>query len=368
MIYIHIPYCHRKCSYCAFYSVASHRGRDEYVDALCHEIELRCKGMKPSTIYIGGGTPTQLNVSQLSRIADAISSCCDVSGVVESTIEANPEDLTPGFLSELRSIGLFNRLSIGVQSLVDEELKAVGRVHTVSQAIEAVEAALALGFSNISVDLIMGLPTHTVESWETTLSLFSKSMSEVKHLSCYELSVEPGSILKRQIEMGRVVLPSEEVVEKQYRMLMEWCAANGFEQYEVSNFCRKGFHSRHNSRYWNRTPYIGLGAGAHSFDGNCRRWNISDTARYIGGTMRGEVPYEEERLTDSDAFNEYVMTSLRTVGGIQKSMVKVEFRDHLESAIKPYIERGLIEETSTAYVPTSQAMLLADGIAADIFV
>lgn len=246
----------------------------------------------------------------------------------------------------------------------------LNRVHTAKQAMEAVHNAAVAGFDNISVDLIMGLPGQTERGWQANLDTLASlsDVAAVKHLSCYELTVEEGSILERQLAMGRLKMPDETVVEREYGLLYAWCETNDFEQYEVSNFCRPGFRSRHNSRYWNRTPYIGIGASAHSFDGTIRRWNIADAVRYTSGAATGDIPFESEVLSERDAYNEYVMTALRTVEGIEKKMVPEPWRERLALAAKPYIANGLLTEDEECYKPTRSGLLHADGIAAAMFV
>lgn len=370
MLYIHIPYCHHKCTYCGFYSVAGRHNRDEYVDALCRELEIRRVAEPLQTVYIGGGTPSLLSADQLRRIVRTIRDNYDVSSVEEVTIEANPEDLTEAYLVMLADLHFFARLSIGIQSFDDAELRILNRVHNSKQAVDAVCSAARAGFGNVSVDLIMGLPSQTERQWLSNLDTLSSllDLNVVKHLSCYELTVEPGSILERQLKMGRLSLPDEAVVEKEYGILYEWCERNGFEQYEVSNFSLPGFRSRHNSRYWNRTPYIGVGAAAHSFDGKRRMWNVADVAEYVAKIAKGVLPYDEETLTERDAYNEYLMTSLRTVDGIEKERVPESFKEQLSKSIVPYVEYGLLVETATAYRPTRRGLMQADGIAADLFI
>lgn len=369
MLYIHIPYCHHKCTYCGFYSVAGRRDTEPYVDALCRELVARKTDKPLKTIYFGGGTPSVLTARQLARIVQTIGENYNLSQLEEATLEANPENLTTEYLADLADMHFFNRLSIGIQSFDDAELHLLNRVHNSLQARQAVADAADAGFGNISVDLIMGLPGQTAEAWHCNLDALAGllTISAVKHLSCYELTLEPGSILERQIAQGRVALADDDTLAAQYALLLEWCAANGFEQYEVSNFSRPGFRSRHNSRYWNRTPYIGAGAAAHSFDGTVRRWNLPDVEQYITGAASGQIPFEEERLTQDDAYNEYVMTALRTVEGIDKAMVAEPYRKGLAEKIQPFVSKALVTETPTHYRPTPSGLLRADGIAVALF-
>lgn len=340
------------------------------MQALCREIECRADGRSLTTVYFGGGTPSQLTTAQLECVVDTVRRCFDLSDLQEATIEANPEDLTQDYVMALDGLGFFNRISIGIQSFCDDELRLLNRVHTADQARAAVQRAADAGFGNISVDLIMGLPGQSVAGWKANLDAVESLVPSgaVKHLSCYELTVEPGSILERQLAAGRVEMPGEDVVEEQYAVLQGWCRQRGFEQYEVSNFSRPGHRSLHNSRYWNRTPYIGVGASAHSFDGRSRRWNVSDVAQYIAGAAIGKVPYGEETLSESDAYNEYVMTALRTADGIEKAMVDERYREHLGKHIAPFVKAGLVWDTGEAYRPTAEGMLHADGMAASLFV
>ena len=315
MIYVHVPFCHRKCTYCAFYSKVGIGNVAAYVDAILEEMERR-KGEPANpiqTVYFGGGTPSILPIEHLARIVEGLRRCFDLSQVHEVTIEANPEDLTPDYL----------------------------------QALDAAANARAAGFSNISVDFIYGLP------------LFPDNLyvpEGVTHVSAYALTVEPGTALAVQVEKGRVVLPDEEEVVRQYHALHQMLVSTGFEQYEVSNYARPGFRSHHNSRYWNRTPYLGLGPGAHSFDGRCRRWNNPD------GTVGMET------LNDADAYNELLMTALRTTDGLAAGDVPEGQRERLHQMMQPYVDCGWIVPADNRYVPTAEGLLHADGIAAALFI
>lgn len=359
MVYIHVPFCHRKCTYCAFYShgAPAPRRLTAYVDALLEEMERRKSEQAHPirTVYFGGGTPSILPLEELARIVEGVRRCFDLSQVEEATIEANPEDLTPEYLSGLKGLGLFNRLSIGIQSLDDEMLRLIGRRHTAAQALDALERAHEAGFHNISVDFIYGLPK------EFQFSTFN--FQSVTHLSAYALTVEPGTALARQVEQGRVTLPGEDEVVRQYHEFCRTFEAQGFGQYEISNFCRPGFHSRHNSRYWDRTPYLGLGPSAHSFDGQRRRWNSPMDLDNGGWKMENE-----EVLSEADAYNELLMTALRTTRGIPMAMVPDKYKKELHQKMQPYIECGWITVGDDHYRPTREGLLHADGMAAELFV
>ena len=368
MIYLHIPFCHRKCTYCAFYSVVAAGDRQAYVDALCKELAMRRHeaGHPVSTVYFGGGTPSVLSVGQLGQIVDALAAHYDIGAVEEATLEANPEDLTPEYLHALAALGFFNRISIGVQSFSDSDLKLLNRRHSALQAVEAVHNAFDAGFNNISIDLIYGLPHSDTEQWRENLRQVEQL--PVSHLSAYALTIEPGTILAKQVESGRIVTVGEEEVLRQYGALCMWAGAHGFEQYEISNFCRPGCKARHNSRYWDRTPYLGVGAAAHSFDGEYRRWNVADVKQYVESVAAGHIAHEEEQLGLKDAHNEYLMTALRTVEGIAKDKVMQPFAARLAKEVQKFVDAGWVEETPTHYRPTAEGLLHADGMAAELFI
>lgn len=371
MIYIHVPFCHRKCTYCAFFSkVESGKWKVEgYVDALIEEMRQR-RGEQDhpiKTVYLGGGTPSILPLSELERIVKALHECFNLSQVEEVTLEANPEDLTMDYLQGLRDMQFVNRLSIGLQSLDDEVLRMIGRRHTAQQAIAAVENAYRTGFHNISVDFIYGLSNLSPFTFGSTGSPTIVHLSPlISHVSAYALTVEPGTALAVQVGQGRVVLPDEDEVVRQYGMLCDLLEKNGFEQYEVSNFCRPGMASKHNSRYWDRTPYLGLGPGAHSFSlfegGSAsvahvekRRWNKPDGS------------FEEEILSETDAFNELVMTSLRTTRGLNLNRVSDRYKKRLHQKMQPYVDCGWIVFENNSFRPTREGLLHADGMAAELF-
>ncbi len=375
MIYIHIPYCHQKCTYCAFYSTASKKGREEYVEALCHEIAFRAnerdKASSVKTVYFGGGTPSILPPKQIGKIIDHLRKYYLLQEVEEATIECNPEDLTAEYLHEIASLQFFNRLSIGVQSLDNSRLHLLNRRHTCQDVEKGIDNAEQAGFENISIDLIYGQPGESVDDWKEELDSLTNLTTHhpsIKHLSAYALTVEDGTMLHRQIQQGITSAPDENITLQHYNMLQQWVAANGFEQYEVSNYCKKGFASRHNSRYWDSTPYMGFGAAAHSFDGTHRRWNVANTTEYINGVASHSIYYDGETLTAADAHNEYIMTALRTPQGIAKDKISTPYQASLDKKIQKYISTGLIVENNRYYQPTPKGLLQADGIAADLFV
>ena len=354
MIYVHVPFCHRKCTYCAFYSRASREPNavSTYVDSLLDEMALRHgeQAHPIQTVYFGGGTPSLLPIAQLCRIVDDLRRWFDLSQVQEVTIEANPEDLTPQYLADLAALHFFNRISIGVQSLDDNILKLLNRRHTVQQALDAIENAHSSGFHNISIDFIYGITVGA------EMAGFRGILDAVTHVSAYSLTVESGTALAVQVGQGRVMLPGDEEVVRQYHAIHDALAAQGFAQYEVSNYARPGYRSLHNSRYWNRIPYLGLGPGAHSFDGQRRRWNNPD------GTVGSET------LTAADAYNERLMTALRTSDGLAAADVPAEHRERLHREMQPYIDCGWIDFASGRYRPTAEGLLHADGMAAALFV
>ncbi len=369
MIYLHVPFCHRKCTYCAFYSKPLHDGDavGRYVDALLDEMERRRGELAHPvrTVYFGGGTPSLLSTDRLGRIVEALRRCFDLSRLEEVTIECNPEDLTPDFVDALWSMHFFNRLSIGIQSLDDAMLRLIGRRHTAAQALDAVRLVHSVGFRNISVDFIYGLPSSGPSPSAVGLDMHAFDFSLVTHVSAYALTVEQGTALAAQVGQGRVAMPDEDEVVRQYHVLHDMLEAEGFCQYEVSNYARQGFVSRHNSRYWDRTPYLGLGPGAHSFAlpaagssaaGGTRRWNNPD------GTVG------EEHLTEADAVNELLMTALRTTRGLPLAAVPERYRKRLHLAMQPYVDCGWMATDNDVWRPTAEGLLHADGIAAALFV
>ena len=354
--YLHIPFCVSRCAYCDFFSTTQLARRDAYVAALLREIAMR-RNEPAATVYFGGGTPGVLAVDAIRRLIEAIP--VDHRHPAEITLEANPGDLTADYLLKLRQTGV-NRLSIGIQSLQDPLLQSIGRRHTAQQAVQAVQAAQQAGFGNISIDLIYGLPGQTFTMWQKDIAAALRL--NVQHLSCYCLSYEPGTRLTNLLEQGIVKEQDEDTLNRMYDYLCERVAAQGYEHYEVSNFALPGFHSRHNSSYWEDKSYIGLGAGAHSYDAaqRIRSWNISDLEQYIAAMNRNERPFEQEQITPGQHRMELIMLGLRTSQGVSRTLVPDS------PALQDYLRRGLIRDTGTRYIVTQQGIRLLNRIIEDL--
>lgn len=345
-LYIHIPFCQTRCRYCDFYSTTDLHLREAYVAALLREISSRKEELKEPirTIYFGGGTPSQLAAEDIGRLIEAIGT----QAAEEITVEMNPGDADARYLEMLRHAGV-NRLSMGVQSMHDERLKLIGRRHTSAQAREAVSMARKAGFENLSLDLIYGLPGQTMAEWQEDVEQLLALRPE--HISAYCLQWEEGTVLTEMLERGEVAMTDDETEMAMYDYLMERLQEAGYEHYEVSNFARPGYASRHNSSYWNDTPYIGIGAAAHSYDGQVRSSNPADIQQYIAGAAR-----EEEVLTADDRYNERIMLGLRTARGI----ASMEIRDR--QAVERLIQRGLLCEEGTQVVATRQGLHILNSI------
>ena len=377
-IYIHVPFCLSKCLYCGFYSVASTRNKDLYVNTLLEEIKLRRDYLSRSpikTIYFGGGTPSLLSADELSQILRQLEQHHDCSGLQEMTLEANPEQLTPDYCKTLRALG-FNRLSIGVQSFQDHVLHFMGRRHTAQQAIRAVENAHTAGFHNISIDLIYGVSERTDEQWSQDLDMAFQL--PIQHLSCYALTEEENSRLHKQIQGGKHAPVDDEQAARQYGILIERITASGtplcpgFEQYEISNFCRPSFESRHNSAYWDHTPYLGLGPAAHSFDGRSRQWNPANLNRYTENIQCGKACEEHEELSPTDLYNETVLLSLRTRKGLNLEAIAAQYgKSRTEEIIHHFGENvptAWYENAAGRLRLTADGLWFADGIAENLFI
>lgn len=368
-IYIHIPFCLSKCAYCGFYSIPSLKRKTVFLEALKREIVSQqdyLHGEPVETIYFGGGTPSLLMGEEIGDVLRLLKDTYEVVAVPEITLEANPDTLSLEYLVALRKLGV-NRLSIGIQSFFDDDLKYLSRRHDARHAMYCVGWAKEADFENISLDLIYGLPTSDADQWNRNLDRFFAL--EVPHLSAYALTLEPNSILTKQIEMGKTLSVNEDDAVRDYGILCQRMAQAGFLHYEISNFCKPGMHSRHNASYWFGTPYLGLGPSAHSYDGVSRRWNDSSLEGYV--EVRSQKTEEKEMLTHEQQYDEYVMLRLRTMWGIDLKYLKREmgerFSNYCEQKAQPLIAQGRLSQTREFLYLTDEQMLFADGIAEELF-
>lgn len=362
--YVHIPFCKSRCLYCDFFSTTLLEKREEYVQAVLKEIRQRKDYVREriDTVYFGGGTPSMLSGEQVEAILHGIRETWDVWDEAEITLEANPGDISAEKAQVWHEIGV-NRLSIGIQSFHDDLLRRIGRRHTAEEAVRAVQTVQEAGFDNVSIDLIYGLPGETMAAWKEDVE---KALSlSIQHISAYGLMYEEGTPLTDMLHRGEVTEADEDEANAMYDYLAEELAANGFEQYEVSNFALSGRRSKHNGSYWNGTPYIGLGAGAHSYDGeDRRRWNVSDLEKYI----QGEDYWEEEVLTKNDRYNERIMLSLRTKEGLKLSMLRSSMRGVCLESARPYVERGLLKRDGDRLVATREGLHILNRIIEDLMI
>lgn len=366
-LYIHVPFCKGRCVYCDFYSTTmGEEWKSQYVRALLGEMRARRDELplaRVHSIYIGGGTPSQLPPSTLARILDEACRLYTVAPDAEVTVEANPDDVTTGWLEAMRHTPA-NRLSMGVQTFHDSLLRLICRRHTAAQAVQAVQLASEHGFDNVSIDLIYGLPTQTMEQWQADVR---QALSlGVRHLSAYALSYEPGTPLARMLEQGRVQEADEELSLRMYEHLMDAARAAGFAHYEISNFCQPGWHSRHNSAYWQGTPYLGFGPGAHSYDGvRTRRWNLPDLRAYVAATD-GVPPHEHEVLTPDELYDELVMTRLRTSEGLHLDLLEAPYRAYCEAQAAPHLQAGRMTLEQGVLRLTRQGIFTSNDIISDL--
>lgn len=370
-IYIHIPFCKSKCAYCAFYSTADARLKNDFLSALEKELIIRkdyLGGDKVETIYFGGGTPSILSSEEIDKILKIIRLYFNVDNYSEITLEANPDTVDAFYLEKIRKAGV-NRLSIGIQSFFDDDLNYLSRRHNSEHALRVIADAKNVGFENLSLDLIYGIPTLSDDKWRRNLDAFFASGAP--HLSAYSLTVEQGTILERRINERLCADVDEEQSVRQYEILCDRAAAEGFEHYEISNYAQNGFRSRHNTAYWNGTKYLGLGPAAHSFDGNSRQWNVSNVKLYSTLVAAGGSFFETEVLSGDDKFNEYVMTSLRTSAGCDTNYVEKHFgfekKENLLRESKRFIAENKMIYNDNHLILTRKGTLFADGIAAELF-
>jgi oxygen-independent coproporphyrinogen-3 oxidase len=370
-IYVHIPYCKKACHYCNFHFSVSLKTTNDFIAALLKEIELQKKFLGQeviSTIYFGGGTPSLLKKEDLVQILQQLYSSFPIAADPEITLEANPDDISTQKLSEWKAAGI-NRLSIGIQSFFEEDLRWMNRAHNALQAKDCIALALQAGFGNYSIDLIYGTPGLTDEKWKENVQ-FALELG-IPHLSCYALTVEPGTALQKMIALHKKEEVDPEKQARHFLLLMDWLQQAGYEHYEISNFALPGYQSRHNSAYWGGEKYLGLGPSAHSFNGSSRQWNIANNARYIQSLALDQVPFEEEILTTTQRLNEYIMTSLRTQQGLNLVHIEEQFGKKISAALQRNSHKFIATEklwlNESRLQLTREGKLFADGIAADLF-
>lgn len=375
-IYIHIPFCKTPCNYCNFHFSTSLNMKEDYVKALVKEMEIQSIYLgldKIETVYFGGGTPSLLEEKDLKLIFEALNKNFNIPKNIEITLEANPDDISAEKLLLWKQFGI-NRLSIGTQSFIERDLKFMQRAHSVKQAKDSIILAKKYGFDNITIDLIYGIPNLTNNEWLQNLE--TANSLNIQHLSCYALTVEKDTILYHQIRKGKVATPKDEKASEQFDILMKFAKENNFEHYEISNFCKQGFISKHNSSYWQGKKYLGLGASAHSYNGFSRQWNIANNKKYIDSLENGKLNFEIENLSENDRLNEYIMTGLRTKWGIDLSYVETNFKKKKElmnkiGAQNPNFFEWEIKRTKdgTAFIYklSDIGKQFADRIASDLF-
>ena len=366
-LYIHIPFCESRCIYCGFYSTTLLNKRQRYVDALCREMSLRPHPAL-STIYIGGGTPSQLTPLQLGQIFTGISKHYPpLPAGIEVTMECNPDDITKEYAEVLSSLPI-NRVSMGVQTFSDKRLRFLRRRHTSSQAVQAVDILRKAGIQNISIDLMFGFPGETVSEWESDIE--SALSLNVEHISAYSLMYEEGTPLHEMLRRGEVCEIDEELYIIMYKTLVDHLESSGYRHYEISNFALEGYESRHNSSYWNGTPYIGLGAAACSYDIVSRQSNVADINKYMEAIEQGETAYEQETLSATDHYNDLITTALRTHDGISLEKLErehgMEARNYLLRNAKRHIDSGLLVMESGMLHLTLDGIMVSDNVMSDL--
>ena len=370
-IYLHIPFCKQACHYCNFHFSTSLKLQNDFLQALLKELEIRKEylgGEPVNTIYFGGGTPSLLPALEIGRIMETIHGHFNVSAEAEVTLEANPDDISVPSMREWRNYGI-NRLSVGIQSFFEEDLLWMNRAHNSQQARRCIPLALDSGFTNMSIDLIYGGPTLPDDRWRE--NLLSAVNFGVPHLSCYALTVEPGTALDSMIRKKKVAMVENEDQARQFLIMTDFLQHEGYLHYEISNFALPGMKSMHNSSYWSGAKYLGLGPSAHSFDGTSRQWNIANNALYVQSLKNDTVSFEMETLTPIQRYNEYVMTSLRTMEGVSISQLKsfdAEFAHETLQEAERFRAKGWLVMTGDRLVLTREGKLFADGIASELFI
>jgi oxygen-independent coproporphyrinogen-3 oxidase len=371
-IYIHIPFCKQACHYCDFHFSTSLIYKDEMLAAIHKEIQLQksyLENQKIETIYFGGGTPSLLSADQISLLIAKIHETFEVINHPEITLEANPDDLGVEKLKDLRNTEV-NRLSIGVQSFFDEDLKWMNRAHFAKEAESAIKRAQDFGLENITIDLIYGYPLLSDDKWKQNIS---KAIDfEIPHISSYSMTVEPQTALASFINKGKQKQMDEAQSANQFQILIEELTTNGFEHYEISNFAKSNQYSKHNTNYWRGVNYLGVGPSAHSFNGETRQWNVANNAKYLAELLKGKIPFEIEKLSLENKYNEYIMTSLRTQWGVDLLKIEQDFSErqkkNLLAAAEEYLDKDWLVLTDDKLILTIKGKLYADKIASELFI
>ena len=391
-LYIHIPFCKSRCIYCGFYSTTQLEQRQKYVDALCKEMKLRSdhrsEGVKEfrssdnteatnnlstcqlvnlstkiNTIYLGGGTPSQLSIAQLEQLFIYINKVYSIGEDAEVTMECNPDDITDDYVQAISRLPI-NRVSMGVQTFDDNRLRFLHRRHSSENVYNAVERLRQAGINNISIDLMYGFPNQTVDEWRLDIE---KAISlNVEHISAYSLMFEEGTPLFKMLESKKIKEADEEQSLEMFNSLIDTLTAAGYEHYEISNFAKPGFRSRHNSSYWQGIPYIGIGAAAHSYDIKTRQWNVYDIDEYIKSIDKGIIPMEYETIDDDTRYNDTITTALRTADGINMASLSTKHRNHCHASAETYIAQGLLELKNNRLRITRKGIFVSDMIMSDL--
>ena len=369
-IYIHTPFCKRRCIYCDFFSTTQSEKKPAYVHALCQELDMRknyLEGEDIETIYLGGGTPSQLSQKELEEIFSTLYNIYKVKDNAEITLEANPDDLTPEYVHMLRTLPI-NRISMGIQTFQEETLKLLHRRHTARQAIEAFQRCREADFQNISIDLMYGLPGETLDTWKENLQQAIALRPE--HISAYHLIYEEGTALWKLREQHQVEEADEDLSVTLFRTLIEELTHAGYEHYEISNFCLPELHSRHNSSYWTGKKYLGCGPSAHSFNGTSRQWNVASLDKYIHAIQQGKLDYEIEELDIYTRYNDFVITTIRTHWGMSLSQLRSIYGEELYQyclrMAKPHLAQGVLEMKGDTLKLTKEGIFISDGIMSDL--
>ncbi|HBF88320.1 MAG TPA: coproporphyrinogen III oxidase [Bacteroidales bacterium] len=365
-IYIHIPFCKSKCIYCDFYSEIDLQGIDNYVDAICSEIVQRKEYLQHESIesiYFGGGTPSLLSFFHIDKILETIRQTFLLGDICEITLEANPDDITKKYIERLIHTKV-NRISLGIQSYNDKELIFLNRRHDSKKAIEAVELLQANGFKNISIDLIYGIPNSSLEKFKQSIDIAVKL--DVQHISAYHLTYEKNTPIYRELKNKKINQIDEELSVSEFELLIAQLTSFGFIHYEISNFGKENFFSIHNSNYWKQKKYLGVGASAHSYDLNSRQWNISNIEKYIVGVFKNETYFEKEILTMNDKYNDYVLTSMRTIWGADLEYIREKFGEkyfhHFRKQSEKFIPSNLIQNSGSVMKLSTKGIFISDSI------